>query len=364
MTARRALVAPLLTLACARVASVGPGADAAPTDVTAPPDAAPPDAATPDAAPPDAAPPDAAIACRAVGARTCVSPRARSVCDADGFERLSDCPDRTAATGFCDEGTCRIACAPGAFDCDDDDANGCESRSACPDVMLRGFGGSTGYGPDSQCLHASDNGSYAGPLGRDGEAPVAVDLTPAFGDRLSLFGVPLRAVYVNVNGNVSVGRAIEDPTPRAFPIAGQVMIAPWWADVDTRGGGQPSRNSVCFALRPRRLIVTWLRVGHFDRSDERSNSFQLVVRTDLEECPTNEPSIEFRYARCEWTVGDPSVGVAAQGGFDVGNLRNYVTLPQSRTAAMADLCRTTNVPGGPPGLFRFTIRGSGCLGNI
>ena len=355
------LIASLALLSCAREVTVAPALDAAASEVVAP------DVALADAAPTEtdtSSPPDEALACPVPGVRACVSPRARSVCDSDGFATVSDCPDRPSATGFCDNGACRIACSPGAFDCDDDPSNGCESLVACPDIMLRGFGGSTGYGPDSQCLHATDNGSYAGPGARDGDPALAVDLSPAFTDGLSLFGERLRAMYVNANGNISFGRPIEDATPRAFPIAGQAMIAPWWADVDTRGGGQPSRNSVCFALRPRRLFVTWLRVGHFDRSDERSNSFQLVVRTDSEACPSDEPAIEFRYARCEWTVGNDSVGVAAQAGLDLGNLRNYIALPQSRTGAIADLCRTTNVPGGPPGLYRFEVRGSGCYGNI
>jgi hypothetical protein len=302
--------------------------------------------------------------CAVPGVLACVSSRARSLCGSDLVVTVRDCPDRPSATGFCDNGACRITCAAGAFDCDDDAANGCESRVACPDVMLTGFGGSTGYGPDAQCLHPSDNGAYAGPGAREGDAPVPVDLAPAFPEGLSFFGQQLRAMYVNVNGAVSFARPLETPTPVAFPVAGQPMIAPWWGDVDTRGGGQPARNSVCFALEPRRLVVTWLRVGHFDRRDERANSFQLVVRTDPERCPADDPIFEFRYARCAWTVGNDAVGVAAQAGLDAGNLRNYIALPQSRTAAIADLCRTTNVPGGPPGLYRFEVRGSGCMGNL
>jgi len=59
-------------------------------------------------------------------------------------------------------------------------------------------------------------------------------------------------------------------------------------------------------------------------------------------------------------------GTPAQVGFDAGNRRNYVALPMSRTAAILDVCRSSNVPGGAPGLYRFQIRGGvvggGCTG--
>ena len=49
-------------------------------------------------------------------------------------------------------------------------------------------------------------------------------------------------------------------------------------------------------------------------------------------------------------------------GFDAGNLRDFVSLPMSRTMAILDVCRTSNVPGGAPGLYRFQIRGGGVAG--
>jgi hypothetical protein len=300
------------------------------------------------------------------GFPTCAGERARSVCAADGFNTvLTDCPDRASAAGVCRGDRCAIACAPGFFDCDDDPLTGCESSTACPSVLLTGFGGSTGYGPDSQCMHPTDDGSYAGPGAREGDAPVAVDLTAAFPRGLYFYNRELRAMYVNANGNVTFAAALATGTPSPFPVADQPMVAPWWADVDTRGGGQPARNNVCFVVQPRRVIVTWDRVGRHDRSDDRANSFQLVVRTDLAPCPDPaQPDIEFRYARCEWSAGDGPGALPAQVGFDAGNRMNFVALPMSRTPAIVDLCRTTNVPGGPPGLFRFAIRGGSCWGNV
>ena len=44
-------------------------------------------------------------------------------------------------------------------------------------------------------------------------------------------------LQVNTNGAISFSRPISTYTPRSFPIGGGwELIAPYWADVDTRGG--------------------------------------------------------------------------------------------------------------------------------
>ncbi len=171
-------------------------------------------------------------------------------------------------------------------------------------------------------------------------------------------------MFVNINGTISFNGPVLTGTPRAFPTAGQPMLAPWWADVDTRGGGQPARNNVCFVLQPNRLVVTWDRVGHHDRRDDRLNSFQLVVRTRDYACAPERITFEFRYARCEWSIGDASGHVYALAGFDAGNRMNFVSVAPSRSPAITTLCSTSNVRGGPPGLHRFEFRVSGCESDI
>ena len=51
------------------------------------------------------------------------------------------------------------------------------------------------------------------------------------------FGVDYSSVYVNNNGLISLKAKVESFSPIPFPIAGSnpmIMIAPFWADVDTR----------------------------------------------------------------------------------------------------------------------------------
>ncbi len=236
--------------------------------------------------------------------------------------------------------------------------------------LLNGFGGPTGYGTADHCVHPNDDGSYAGPGGTG--TPVAIDLRPAFPGGLGFFGRTFNTFYLNTNGNITFNAALFTYTPAAFPVADQPMIAPWWADVDTRGGGQPSNNSICFHIEPNRIVITWHNVGYYSSHNDRLNDFQMILSTSGSCTTGGDFDVEFRYNRCEWITGDASGGTGgfggtpAQVGFDAGNRMNFVALPDSRMPTIINVCRSSNVPGGAPGLFRFQIRGGilagGCAG--
>lgn len=235
--------------------------------------------------------------------------------------------------------------------------------------LLNTFGGPSGFG--TQCLCPNDDGSSA-----------PIDLRPAFPSGLRFFDRTHTTAYVNTNGNITFSGPLPTYTPRAFPVANQPMIAPYWADVDTRGerGGDcqydaPSgggcgsvrtcqnrpENEVWWTLEPGRMVVTWHRVGYFECHDNLRMSFQLIL-TAASDCGNpGDFDVEFRYNQCEWTTGDASGGTggfggtAAQAGFDAGNSRDYVEIRGSRTREIHRiLCTGSNV--GMPGIWRFQIR--------
>ena len=218
-------------------------------------------------------------------------------------------------------------------------------RRALAVDLIHDLGGPAGFG--TSILAENDDSSSA-----------AVDISRAFPQGLRYFAGTYSSIYVNNNGNITFRGAVGQFTPTPFPIADQPMIAPFWADVDTRGGGRPGRNGVWWDVRPGQVTVTWHNVGYFGSHVDHLNSFQLVLRGGPQ-MDEGQFEVEFRYQRCEWTTGDASGGqggrggTPAQAGFDAGNRRDSRALPGSRTAGILRLCRTSNV--GEPGIWRFLI---------
>ncbi|MDO9016982.1 MAG: nidogen-like domain-containing protein [Deltaproteobacteria bacterium] len=218
-------------------------------------------------------------------------------------------------------------------------------REAAAVDLIADLGGPAGFG--THFLAENDDSS-------SGE----IDISRGFPGGLRYFAGTYRSIFVNNNGNITFRGAVGQFTPTPFPIADQPMIAPFWADVDTRGGGRPGRNGVWWDVRPGQVVITWHNVGYFGSHVDRLNSFQIVLRGGSE-MDEGQFEVEFRYARCEWTTGDASGGsggrggTPAQAGFDAGNRRDSRVLPGSRTAAVLRLCRTSNVS--EPGVWRFLI---------
>jgi len=211
--------------------------------------------------------------------------------------------------------------------------------------LLAGLGGPADYGGFN--LPGNDDGSSA-----------EIDIRMAFPSGLRFFGMTFTSLYVNNNGNVSFGGANGTFTPMAFPVSDLRMIAPWWGDVDTRGGGTPTRNGVYWSIRPNQFVATWHNVGYYATHDNLQNDFQLILTAAGP--AAGDFDVEFRYNQCQWTTGDASGGTGgfggtpAQAGFDAGNLRDYVSLPGSLTRNVLNLCTTSNVD--IPGVWRFAVR--------
>src|SRR5262245_44162086 len=115
---------------------------------------------------------------------------------------------------------------------------------ALAEPLLTGLGGPAGYGPNGLQL-------------KDDESTREISITAAFPSGLRFFGMTFTSLYVNNNGNITFGGPLWSYTPMPFPIASQRMIAPFWADVDTRGGGRPAQNGVYWSITPGQFVATW-----------------------------------------------------------------------------------------------------------
>lgn len=216
-------------------------------------------------------------------------------------------------------------------------------------VLLDNLPGTTTYG-DLAMSRGDDNSSNQLSL------PFAVNF----------YGNTYNSFFVNNNGNVSFNTRIGNYTPAPFPISGQPMIAPYWADVDTRGGNVDltglGNNVYISAPNSNTVVVTWNNVGYYNSHTNQLNNFQLVLENRADTGVGNF-DIQFRYEQLQWTTGEVSNGVHAQAGFDAGNNTNFFTLPGSQTASVVDLVNTSNVSAAEPGLWSFAVRNGGLPGS-
>jgi len=118
--------------------------------------------------------------------------------------------------------------------------------------------------------------------------------------------------YINNNGNVSFDQAYYTYTPTGFPINGYAMVAPFWADVDTRGGF----GSVHYKMttNPNRLVVIWDKVGYYNIQGDKRNTFQLIITDGNDPLIGLGHNVAFAYESMEWTTGSASGGVNGFGG--------------------------------------------------
>jgi hypothetical protein len=180
------------------------------------------------------------------------------------------------------------------------------------------------------CTNAANGGTCAG---------TAVPL----GFSANFFGVPFTSAFVNTNGNITFDARLSTFTPFGLTATSRQIIAPFFADVDTRNAGS---NVVTFGNGTvdghTAFGVNWVDVGYFDSHADKLNSFQLIL-IDRSDIGQGDFDIEFNYDRITWETGDASDGEGGLGG----------------SSARAGFSNGT----GAPGSF-FEFPGSGVPGSL
>lgn len=154
-------------------------------------------------------------------------------------------------------------------------------------------------GFDANTLPANDDGSTG-----------LVDI----GFTANFFGVSNTQLYVNNNGNVTFDASLSTFTPFDLTSTGQQIIAPFFADVDTRGFGSEEVTYVSGMVDGRDAFgVNWIDVGYFASQTNPLNSFQLVL-IDRSDTGSGNFDIEFNYGTIGWETGSASGGSGGLGG--------------------------------------------------
>jgi gliding motility-associated-like protein len=140
------------------------------------------------------------------------------------------------------------------------------------------------------------------------------------------YGQMVNQVYINNNGNISIGYGYSTFSATSFPDTFK-MIAPFWADVDTRG---PLSGIVWYKVDTHYMIVQWDNVGYYNSHDDKLSSFQLILTDGTDPIIRLGQNVAFCYKDMSWTTGDASQGVNGWGGIPAtvgvnsGNGINYI----------------------------------------
>lgn len=143
-------------------------------------------------------------------------------------------------------------------------------------------------------------------------ASVALPFTANF------FGTQYGSVYVNNNGNLTFNAPMRIYTPYTIDANVPPIIAPYFADVDTRADGsdEVTYGNITYGGNPA-FCVNWNRVGYYDTKDNLLNDFQLLLvsRTDL---VAGDFDIIMNYNKLTWETGQASGGIAGFNGTPAG----------------------------------------------
>lgn len=160
----------------------------------------------------------------------------------------------------------------------------------------------------------------------------------AIGFTANFFGVANTQLYVNNNGNITFGQPLATFTPFNLTSTGTNIIAPFFADVDTRNLASALTTYGNSTVDGHNAFgVDWVNVGYFASHAEHLNSFQLVL-IDRSDLTAGDFDFEFNYNTITWETGEASGsdanglgGSSARAGFSngTGNPNTAFELPGS-----------------------------------
>ena len=133
---------------------------------------------------------------------------------------------------------------------------------------------------------------------------------------VNFFGTTYTSLYVNNNGNVTFDQPLGEYTPFSLTSTNRVIIAPFFADVDTSGSGsQPVRYGFGQGtVDGRRAFgANYINVGYFSSHFDKLNSFQVVL-IDRSDVGAGNFDIELNYDKVQFETGDFSNGTNGLGG--------------------------------------------------
>ena len=166
-------------------------------------------------------------------------------------------------------------------------------------------------GFDSQTLARNDDGSTG---------------LVQIGFTVNFFGRTHSTAFVNNNGNITFGGSLGEYTPFPITTTHTEIIAPFFADVDTRRAGTEVKYGPGTVGGHAAFGVSYRDVDYFSSSTSHTNrnTFQVILINRSDTGPGNF-DIEFNYDQIKWEAGTASDsnssglgGSSARAGFSNG----------------------------------------------
>lgn len=201
--------------------------------------------------------------------------------------------------------------------------SGCSPNFACTSVGA--YDGPTGLGSPNG-LQAFGGGQanpirnltqcYDQQLGANDDGSAALFTLPF---PVNFFGRTFTSLYPNNNGNVTFDSPLSVFTPFDLISTSRSVIAPLFADIDTRG---PNSGLLSYGATatsgagPGVFCANWVDTGYYGSHTDKLNSFQLLLidRSTLPGGVSGDVDIYFNYESVNWETGDASGGTGGRGG--------------------------------------------------
>ena len=167
-------------------------------------------------------------------------------------------------------------------------------------------------------------------------------------------GTTYAQTYVNNNGNITFNNPLGTFTPSAISSGGfGPIIAPFFADVDTRAAGSSPVTYGTGTIGGRNVFgVDYINVGVF-ASQPIFNSFQMIL-TDRSDVGAGDFDIQFNYDSIVWEAGTAS-GAPSGGLGGTSALVGYWTSATSNATLPGSLVNGALINGGPNALISSSL---------
>jgi len=160
---------------------------------------------------------------------------------------------------------------------------------------------------DVQAAAIRDAALFTNVLGANDDGSTAAQ---GLGFTINFFGQSFSQLFVNNNGNVTFDAPLSTYTPFSLSTTSREILAPFFADVDTRGSGSDVVRFGQATIGGRSVFgVNWIDVGYYSQYYGNLNSFQLII-TDRSDIAAGDFDFEFNYDQIQWEAGTASGGNA------------------------------------------------------